>query len=356
MSSSDTIHYGAFRLVKKKNSRFWYVRADAAPRKPLYESTGKDNQTLALKEAKRMYAEWSNDDKKFEPGQTLFREVWERLVEDTAAFAKGTTLKRMISVGENQLLPAFGQRFLEEIADHWPRYVRAQRANRPNSSLFNEKKYLMKALRYAYAKDLLVKVPQLPSVKGSKKAMRIYTNHEMQRFLTACIDNLELRLFLRFGFFMGMRAGEIAKLQVSDFDLKEGTVAIRQTKTNLDRTIAVNEAVLEDLKSQLEIVGSTSRFLFPQVHNPGAHKDQRVFDKEWQKLKRSLSIQGHFHDFRHTCANRLKTSNVPPAVAASYLGMSLRMYDAVYGRLGTQDTKAASTVVRLPEESEVTLE
>lgn len=355
---AEVINCGAFRLYRDGKSPYWQVRAEAAPREPLFRSTGEENKTLAMRKAKEIYANWANE-KAFEPGgQVLFKDLWREYVEQQATFQKPGTMRRIESVGKLHLLPAFGNRFLEEIPGLWPRFVRTQKLKRPASMLFNERKYLLGPLQYAYENGILDRVPYIQTVKGKKQhPMRIFTDDEIRKILKACGENHELALFIRFGFFMGLRAGEIAQIMLEDIDLAAGTIHVRGPKTTKsDRVIALNQGLVDALKAQMKAVSGRSKFLFPQVHNTGTHKDQRVFDKAWQALKDELGLEGRFHDLRHSCANRLKQSQVPVAVAAAYLGMSIRVYDHTYGQLGKDDTRIASTVVRLPDPVESTVD
>lgn len=344
------IQCGAYYLYKDGKSPFWQVRAEDAPRQPLFKSTKETNEANAKKTAKAIYADWAAV-KDLKPGeQILFKDLWQEYVEEQATFVRPQTMTRMNSVYELHLKKSFGNRFIHEIQGLWPKFVRDQKKKRLGSTLFNERKYTLGALQYAYDHGYLDKIPPIATVEGVKHKMRVFTDSEIQKLLAACGTDRELVLNILFGFFMGLRHGEIAKLRVEDFDLADNTVHVRGTKTDRsDRVIALNSALIDSLKEQLAEVSPRSKFLFPQVNNNGQHKDQRVFDRAWQALKRDTGIEGRFHDLRHSCANRLKQSQVPVAVAAAYLGMSIRIYDQTYGKLGKDDTRPAAEVVRLPE-------
>lgn len=344
---TKTVKCGAFRLYLDGRSPYWHVRAEAAPRDPLFRSTGEKIQTLALRKAKEIYADWSNE-KEIKPSdQIIFKDLWAHYVDEQATYQKHSTMTRIQSVGDLHLVPVFGNRFLSEVQGLWSQFVRREKLKRPKSTLFNERKYLLAALTYALENGYIDKVPPIKSIEKQPTPFKVFTENEIQKLCTAASPELRLQILL--GYTMGMRHGEMTKLEVFDIDMAEKTIQIRDTKTKVDRCIAMNKAVILKLAHQWgAAVGRRSKYLFPQVHNVGAHKDQRVFDKEWQAIKVTLGITGRFHDLRHTCATRLAASRVPAEVAAAYLGMSLRIYDRTYCHLSTADTKQAASVVRLP--------
>lgn len=354
---AEKIPCGAYYLYKDAKSPYWQVRAEDAPRTPLWKSTKEENLVNAKKAAKEIYADWASVKNLKASEHILFKDLWREYAEERATYDKTATKTRRDSVAELHLLPAFGNRFLHEIQALWPKFVRTQKMKRPGTALFNERKALVGALQYAYDHSLLDKVPPIPTVVGKKKPICIFTDSQIKALLDGCGENDELRLNILLGFCMGMRHGEIAKLELAHIDLRTKTIQVKETKTKRDRTIAINLALIEELKAQMNKARAAgSSYLFPQVHNPGKHKDQRVFDKAWQALKDDLGIEGNFHGLRHSCANRLKQSHVPPAVAAAYLGMSMRVFDSTYGQLGVEDTKTAAGIIRLPQAVDLAVE
>lgn len=345
---SEIIPCGAYYLYKDDKSPFWQVRAEAAPRLPLWKSTREINQTLAMKKAKNLYSQWVME-KDANADEKMFRHLHAEYLESQASFLKPSTLLRLRGVGEKHLIPFFGNMFLNEIAAAWPRFVRQAKKKRPNSTLFNERKFLLSELKYAFNVGWIDRIPNIAVVPGKRSEFHVFKDEELKRLIDNA-PNSECRLHILLGYLMGLRHGEIAQLKIQDFDLKTKTLHVRGTKTwKSNRLIALNEAVIDPVKLQIEAVSGKSKFLFPQVHNPAKHKDQRVIDKDWQNLKRKLGIKGRFHDLRHTCATKLAESSVPSEVACAYLGMSLRIYDATYCHLGLAETKKAATIVRLPE-------
>lgn len=346
--TSEVIHLGAFRLYRDGKSPYWQVRAEAAPRDPLYKSTGEENKTLAMRKAKEIYADWSNE-KEFKPSdQIIFKDLWAHYVEEQATYQKASTMKRIISVGEIYLKPVFGNRFLTEVQGIWSQFVRREKVKRPKSNLFNERKYLLAALTYAYENGYLDKVPPIKSVERQPTPFKVFTDKEIHKLIAVSSNGLRLQILM--GYTMGMRHGEIAKLAIDDIDQFAGTIHVKDTKTKVDRIIAMSVDVRREIDDHISLARDRgAKYLFPQVHNPQKPKDQRVWDKEWQRVKLKKSIEGRFHDLRHSCATRLAASHVPAEVAAAYLGMSLRVYDRTYCHLGMDDTKQASLVVSLPD-------
>lgn len=353
---AEIIPCGAFYLYRDDKSPFWQVRAEKSPRTPLFKSTRTDNPAIAKRRAKDLYDEWANA-KRLSPGdEILFRDLWHEYVEHRASFRPArSTLIRIESVGKNHLIPAFGNKFLSEIPSLWTRFAREKRRTRPGSRLTNERKYLLASLQFAHENGLVDKVPFLKSLEGHESTFKVYSDDEIRRLL-AKLDELEkassarvwreLRLIMLMGFQMGMRVDEICSRLISDVDRKDRMLFVSKTKTKKNRTISIPESIWIRLNEQIERA-KPSPFIFPQARNPEQYQSSRYYDGAWQELKTKAKVQGRFHDLRHTCASRLAKSSVPHAVAARYLGMSLRTFDRVYCHLDRHDTAAAAEIVKL---------
>lgn len=350
---SSRIDLGAYYLVERNNSPYWWVRAFSPLRQPLFRSTGQSDQRLAKKEAKRIFDEWAQE-KKLKAGQKiLYEDLFREFEAYREPFLSLSTHTRLKGAGKH-LLPHFGNSFLEEVQSGWSSFVIKQRKLRPKSNLFNERKYLIASMQYAFEQGYIDKQPRVKGLRVSKNAGKVYSDPEINRILAKC-KSPELRLQILMALTMGMRFGEIAYLEVERIDLKKGTVKLGEedTKTRRARTIAVSKAVLEPLKAQMEAVRKRSPWLFPQKRNSMQPCDLAWWQRLWQDLKTEAKVEGRFHDFRHTCATRIAQSKVSPETACAYLGMSLRVYDATYCHLDDEDTKAASEVVQLPDTAQV---
>jgi integrase len=161
--------------------------------------------------------------------------------------------------------------------------------------------------------------------------IRYLTVAESKRLLNAC--DPDFRRLCQAALATGARYGEIAALQVQDFNADASTIAVRQSKSGKPRHVVLTEegaALFKELA-----VGRRSHELMLRRANgePFRKSDQArpmIEACDRAKIKPRIS----FHILRHTWASLAVMNDVPLMVVARNLGHAdTRMVEKHYGHL-----------------------
>ena len=142
---------------------------------------------------------------------------------------------------------------------------------------------------------------------------RALTEQEVQRLMTHCEKTLSspLRLLsmVRFALDLGLRSGEIAKLELGDIDWRNGTVKLKQTKSMRQDLLPLPPATGEALAGYLrhERPTTTIKTIFVRLKAP--HDQPIGADAVRASIGRALRCagiaHGRSHSLRHTLACRI---------------------------------------------------
>jgi integrase len=142
---------------------------------------------------------------------------------------------------------------------------------------------------------------------------RALTEQEVQRLMAHCEQTLSspLRLLsmVRLALDLGLRSGEIAKLELCDIDWRNGTVKLKQTKSVrqdiLPLPTATGEALAEYLRHERPT--TTLKTIFVRLKAP--HDQPVGVDAVRSFIGRALRCagieHGRSHSLRHTLACRI---------------------------------------------------
>ncbi|MGJ5088498.1 tyrosine-type recombinase/integrase [Bradyrhizobium sp. HKCCYLRH1065] len=154
---------------------------------------------------------------------------------------------------------------------------------------------------------------------------------EAARLLNACDE--DFRPLVRAALETGCRYGELARLEVADFNPDAGTIAIRKSKTSTARHVILTHEGAEFFKThcagktgeqRMFTHGDGSEWKTAQQNRPMREACERA------KIKPAISI----HGMRHTWASHAVMNGVPLMVVAKNLGhVDTRMVERVYGHL-----------------------
>ena len=156
---------------------------------------------------------------------------------------------------------------------------------------------------------------------------------ECKRLINSCQG--DFRALVHAALQTGARYGELARLQVADFNEEAGTLHVRKSKTNNDRHIVLTPEGVEFFR-QLT------------VGRPGS---DLLLGREWKKANQSDPMKASckrakidppigFHGLRHTWASLSAMAGVPLFVIAKALGHSgTRMVEKHYGHLAQSYVK-----------------
>jgi integrase len=154
---------------------------------------------------------------------------------------------------------------------------------------------------------------------------------EAQRLINAC--DPDFRNLVRAALETGCRYGELARLEVSDFNPDAGTVAVRQSKGGKSRHVILTE---EGTRSFTQICAGRSGHEIMLLNASGgawgkAHQG-RPMAEACKRAK--ISPPANFHALRHTWASLAVMNGVPLMVIGRNLGHAdTKMVEKHYGHL-----------------------
>jgi integrase len=160
---------------------------------------------------------------------------------------------------------------------------------------------------------------------------RYLTIAECKRFLRACDDTF--RPLARAALETGCRYGELARLEVSDFNKAAGTLLIRKSKTARARHVVLTEQGIRYF-SDATAGRSPSELMFTKADGAKWNHGCQGFYMREANQRGQIDPPVTFHMLRHTWASLAVMGGVPLTVVARNLGhRDTRMVETVYGHL-----------------------
>lgn len=214
------------------------------------------------------------------------------------------------------------------------------------SGMLNSTTALRMFLRYLHREGILASdlVPSVPRGRAYKQASlpRAIRWEDVEQLL-ASVDQRSVLgkrdyaiLVLLVSY--GLRAREIAAMQLDDFDWKHSQVSIPTRKgghsTRYPLSATVGEAVIEYLQARRTDVAHRSIFLttkppyVPMQHFTVSSMVGHRLRAAGIKVSRAGS-----HTLRHTCVQRLVQANVPFKIIGDYVGHRDPASTLVYGKV-----------------------
>jgi integrase len=161
--------------------------------------------------------------------------------------------------------------------------------------------------------------------------IRYLTLDECRRLINAAQG--ELRDLVQAALLTGCRYGELAALQVRDFNSDAGTLHVHQSKSGTGRHVILNVegiALFRDLTARR---ANTEPILRKPAGGPWRRSNQRG-PLEKACARAGILPPANFHCLRHTYASHLVMAGAPLMVVAKNLGHSTTlMTERHYGHL-----------------------
>lgn len=193
-------------------------------------------------------------------------------------------------------------------------------------------------------------VDQIKKLKINDKERYSFNNDEITIILNN-IQNTDLKNIVLFGLKTGCRLNEILNLQISDINLLEGEINIRNksdfsTKTGKMRIIPISTDLNELLNSIIEKkdnilqMNEGEKYLF---HKNGFRFNKDYISKGFKKCLRKLGFpeKFHFHCLRHTFITNLIKAGVNINYVKALAGHSDITTTEYYIHICTKDLRQA---------------
>jgi integrase len=168
---------------------------------------------------------------------------------------------------------------------------------------------------------------------------RYLTVAECKRFLGAC--DTTFRPLARAALETGMRYGELARLEVSDFNKAAGTILVRKSKNARQRHVILTPEGVSYF-SDATAGRSPSELMFTKADGAAWNHGCQGFYMREANQRGQIDPPATFHMLRHTWASLAVMGGVPLVVVAKNLGhVDTRMVERVYGHLAADYVVAA---------------
>lgn len=275
------------------------------------------------------------------------------------------------SIIDNRLIPAFGDKKLNEITAEMIAIFQQnlkpikRKGRLSDKTVRNIMIKLGTILRLAVDMDKIYKLPRfdMPKVEiFSTEFNYLRSIDEIHRLLAAARSmNERFFILITIAIYTGLRAGEIAGLKKSDIDLSRRLITIQRsydgpTKNGRVRYVPILDPLYPVLREWL--LKNSSEYVVPNSIG-GMHKpSDRVFQENFHKcLKEAELPRMRFHDLRHTFASmwvkaggdifRLQRilGHQSIQMTQRYAHLAPDVYAQDYSRLGTEIPVAGAEVI-----------
>jgi integrase len=257
-------------------------------------------------------------------------------------------LKPTASMLKNHILPALGTVELDRLTAAMLRGWLASLGTRVGKGSANRVWVILRAvLNQAYATGLIDSDEAWRRVQAFKVTDTVRMSRlsvsECRRLIVACPS--DFRDLVRAALFTGGRYGELAAMQVSDFNCGAGTILFRVTKSGHERYVPLNAQGLEFFKKLCAGRDGSESILSKRDGTAWKPSEQT---KRMAKACADAGIQVvNFHALRHTYASLLVESGVPIIAVARALGHAdSRLTENVYAHLSP--SYLSEQLARLP--------
>jgi len=145
----------------------------------------------------------------------------------------------------------------------------------------------------------------------------------------------------------GLRTCEVRNLRLSDIDLAQQSIRIRESKSQRERIVYLGLNTVETLQTYLADRTSPNEFLFTRYHKP---LSKRYCQSRLKTIGKEVNIKATPHQLRHTCATLLLNAGMSIIALQSLLGHRYvettlnyaRLYDSVVVKQYLEATAEAS--------------
>jgi integrase len=329
---------------RRKQSGIWWIKYYRNG-KPYRESTKSAKESDAKRLLRRREGDIANGKL---PGiyfdKVVFDELKADLITDYEINGKNVkTLKSRLK----HLNPVFeGVKVVNITTARIKKYVKTRLdSGAANSTVNRELKALSRMLNLGAQQTppKVDRVPFIPNLKENNVRKGFFEHDEFLALRDALPDHL--KSFASFGYKVGWRVSEIAKLRWAQVDLKNGIVRLEvgETKNDGGRTVYMDDELKKVFNTLWENRKKTEK-LMPWVFlNRGGTDRIKRFDKAWRKACENAEIGIRlFHDFRRTAVRNMVRSGIPERVAMMISGHKTRSVFDRYNIVNDKDLKLAA--------------
>jgi site-specific recombinase XerD len=203
-------------------------------------------------------------------------------------------------------------------------------------------------LRFLYGttlgKDWTVR--HIPYAKGEKKLPVVLSQSEASKLLQA-VDNMKHLTMILLGYSAGLRASEIANLELKDIDSDRMTIHVRQGKGRKDRIVPLSPVLLS-VARQHWLIERPRKFLFPG-QDPKRPISRSTIAKVVRKAAQAAGIKKTIttHTLRHSFATHHLEGGTDLRTLQLLMGHTNLKTTSLYLHVSTEKLRSAKTPLEL---------
>ena len=179
----------------------------------------------------------------------------------------------------------------------------------------------LNAIKYFYREIAKSKTNiDIKFAKTSRRLPVILSRMEIEKIINS-ISNLKHKLVIAFSYGAGFRVSEATSLRITDINLDELSIHIKEAKGKKDRITIFSEKSKEDL---FKLINGRDKDEYVFVSERGGKLTERTAQKVFTNaLKKSgINKEATFHSLRHSFATHLLENGVDVRYVQELLGHS----------------------------------
>lgn len=175
--------------------------------------------------------------------------------------------------------------------------------------------------------------------KPPEKLPAYFSKEDFARLIEATDSQLYRDLY-QIAAYTGMRAGELQHMKWDNIDFNNRLLYVRsnnefRTKTRRDRSIPMNDRVIEILRRRFETFAHKHEYVF--FNSEGNKLSHETTSKPIKRTVRKVGLNDelHFHSLRHTFATWAVQSGMPLYAVSKLMGHSTTRMTERYAQFST---------------------
>lgn len=181
------------------------------------------------------------------------------------------------------------------------------------STIKQTRVFLNELFEHAELESPFKKVKMPIKKKGDGDKIKFFTREQAESILNKAIGKGSLNDKRNFAMIklmlnIGLRKSEVLSLNISDLNLEDNTIVLRDTKSEDVVTLNINEGTAMAIREYIELREDSEDALF--VSSYKSRMSSSGIDLVISKILKSLNLDGSCHTFRHTVCSLMADANM----------------------------------------------
>ena len=336
--------YGSGTLYQRGKRRIWYYQAYVDGKQIGPISSKSTDRKVAQRELDKLLGKRAR-------GEIVHsrrdKQIVSDLLDDYLAYAdeRLESAKIIRWVIEANVRPMLGRVAISRCDVNRLRKYRQERAaaGADDVTINRELSYLRAAFRRALKDGAVGSVPYFPIVKEDNARKGFQDEADFLRLLNELPN--PLKPFACCGYYVGMRRGEMLRLDISDVDLAGGFVEIPKTKNKEAHLVPIVDGPMREwLEWAVQNRRAGQGKLL--VWEDGRPFTERNFYDAWHAACKRAGLAGFIpHDSRRSASRNMRNEGIPRPLRKKIIGHKTDSMDERYGIVDIEDAKAVREIM-----------